>query len=264
MLVDGFLDLYRSGILTRKVYQHAGLQELLNDSRIGHEVTPSMLDALIDAGIISTQLTPADFALLQKFGILKQELDYDDGTIKLDKVVGLSADLANETARSEIVQHCLGTTLKGGHFAHACLFLGPRKFYETLREMNIAEREQICMTGISYVNELYGDEEIKRLQRKSARFVNTGLFVTLTGAVASDGLEDGRVLSGVGGQYNFVAMAHELEDGRSIMMIRSTKEEDGKLSSNTRWSYGHITIPRHLRDLVVTEYGIADLRRTQR
>ena len=126
--------------------------------------------------------------------------------------------------------------------------------------MDVAEREQICMTGISYVNELYGEEELKRLQRKAARFVNTGLFVTLTGAVASDGLEDGRVLSGVGGQYNFVAMAHELEDGRSIIMIRSTKEEDGKLRSNVRWSYGHVTIPRHLRDLVVTEYGIADLR----
>ena len=26
------------------------------------------------------------------------------------------------------------------------------------------------------------------------------------------------------------------------------------------WNYGHTTIPRHLRDIVVTEYGIADLR----
>ena len=260
MLVDGFLDLYRSGILSRKVYQHAGLQRLLNDGRIGEEVTASTLKAFLDAGIISAQVTPADFALLQKFGILKQELDYNDGTIEIGEGVGLSADLGNETARSEIIQHCLGTTLKGGHFAHACFFLGPRKFYETLRNMHVAEREQICMTGISYVNELYGGEEIKRLQRKAARFVNTGLFVTLTGAVASDGLEDGRVLSGVGGQYNFVAMAHELADGRSIIMIRSTKEEDGKLRSNIRWSYGHVTIPRHLRDLVVTEYGIADLR----
>jgi hypothetical protein len=43
-------------------------------------------------------------------------------------------------------------------------------------------------------------------------------------------------------------------------MIRSTKDEDGKLLSNIRWSYGHVTIPRHLRDIVITEYGIADLR----
>src|SRR5262249_56695639 len=29
---------------------------------------------------------------------------------------------------------------------------------------------------------------------------------------------------------------------------------------NILWNYGHTTIPRHLRDIVVTEYGVADLR----
>jgi acyl-CoA hydrolase len=37
----------------------------------------------------------------------------------------------------------------------------------------------------------------------------------LSGAVVSDGLDDGRVVSGVGGQYNFIAMAHQLATGRS-------------------------------------------------
>lgn len=151
-------------------------------------------------------------------------------------------------------------TRSGRHVAHACFFLGPESFYETLREMDRSEREQFSMTAISFVNELYGDEELKRSHRKDARFVNTGLIVTLSGAVCSDGLEDGRVLSGVGGQYNFVAMAHALADGRSILLIRSTREERGELRSNIRASYGNTTIPRHLRDIVVTEYGIADLR----
>ena len=31
-------------------------------------------------------------------------------------------------------------------------------------------------------------------------------------------------------------------------------------ASNIVWNYGHTTIPRHLRDIDVTEYGIADLR----
>jgi acyl-CoA hydrolase len=260
MLVDGFLDLYRSGILKRKVYQHSGLQRLLNDGRISEEVTPATLEVLVKTEVISAWLTLQDFALLQKLGIFREGLDYETGAIRLGDGTRISANLADESARNEIGRRCLGKRMKGGHFAHACFFLGPRKFYDTLRQMERSEREQICMTGISYVNELYGEEELKRLQRKAARFVNTGLIVTLGGAVASDGLEDGRVLSGVGGQYNFVAMAQELEDGRSIMMIRSTSEEDGKLRSNIRWSYGHVTIPRHLRDLVVTEYGIADLR----
>jgi hypothetical protein len=68
------------------------------------------------------------------------------------------------------------------------------------------------------------------------------------------------VVSGVGGQYNFVAMAHALDEGRSILMVRSVREAGGDLTSNVRFSYGHATIPRHLRDVVVTEYGVADLR----
>ena len=32
------------------------------------------------------------------------------------------------------------------------------------------------------------------------------------------------------------------------------------MASNIVFNYGHITIPRHLRDFVITEYGIADLR----
>jgi hypothetical protein len=32
------------------------------------------------------------------------------------------------------------------------------------------------------------------------------------------------------------------------------------VQSNIRWTYGHETVPRHLRDVIVTEYGVADLR----
>jgi acyl-CoA hydrolase len=150
--------------------------------------------------------------------------------------------------------------MRGTHVAHACFFFGPERFYETLREMARSEREQFCMTSIGFVNQLYGQEVLKRLQRTGARFVNTGLVVTLSGAVCSDALEDGRVVSGVGGQYNFVTMAQALDDGRSILLIRSTRVHDGIPRTNVRATYGSVTIPRHLRDIVVTEYGIADVR----
>ena len=122
------------------------------------------------------------------------------------------------------------------------------------------------MRAISFVNELYGHEwELKVAQRRHARFVNTTMMVTGLGAAVSDALADGRVVSGVGGQYNFVAMAHALPDARSILCVRATRESRGEVTSSIPWSYGHATIPRHLRDIVVTEYGIADLRgRTDR
>ncbi|WP_116425216.1 acetyl-CoA hydrolase/transferase C-terminal domain-containing protein [Pseudomonas citronellolis] len=148
----------------------------------------------------------------------------------------------------------------GGIWLHAGFFLGPQAFYQRLRELPAERLAGIGMTGIGFVNNLYRDEEVKRLQRRDARFINSAFTVTLLGAGVADQLEDGRVVSGVGGQYNFVAQAHELHGGRSILLLRSWRESGGEVSSNIVWSYGHTTIPRHLRDIVVTEYGIADLR----
>ena len=71
---------------------------------------------------------------------------------------------------------------------------------------------------------------------------------------------NGRVVSGVGGQYNFVAQAFALQGARSIIVLPATRATAGRMNSNIRWNYGHTTIPRHLRDIMVTEYGIADLR----
>lgn len=148
----------------------------------------------------------------------------------------------------------------GGVSIHGGFFLGPGSFYQRLRELPHGKLAEFNMTAISYINELYGHEELKRLQRLDARFINSAFTMTLMGAGVADQLEDGRVLSGVGGQYNFVAQGHALEGARSILILRSWRESGGEVSSNMVWEYGHCTIPRHLRDIVVTEYGIADLR----
>ena len=139
-------------------------------------------------------------------------------------------------------------------------FIGPRDFYDTLRTLPEAELRQFEMTGVEDANQLYGNEGLRALQRKDGRFCNTALKATLLGNIVSDGLEDGTVVSGVGGQYNFVAMAHALPDARLVMMLKSTRHEGGKTLSNIVYNYGHVTIPRHLRDIIVTEYGIADIR----
>lgn len=154
----------------------------------------------------------------------------------------------------------LHRTVGGGIYLHGGFYLGSARFYERLRRLPDSERRGIAMTRISFTNNLLGDEADKRRQRRHGRFVNTAMMVTLLGAAVSDALEDGRVVSGVGGQYNFVAMAHELEDARSIIVLPATRTSGGKVSSNIVWNYGHATIPRHLRDVVVTEYGVADLR----
>src|SRR5204862_3704780 len=55
-------------------------------------------------------------------------------------------------------------------------------------------------------------------------------------------------------------LAHTFETGRSDIIQRTTRSSGGAHQSNFVWQYGNATIPRHLRDLAVTEYGVADLR----
>jgi hypothetical protein len=147
-----------------------------------------------------------------------------------------------------------------GAVLHGAFFLGPKSFYRALREMTAEQIARIQMAPVSFTNELYGDEEAKRRARVDARFVNSVMMATLMGAAVSDGLENGQVVSGVGGQYNFVAQAFALAGARSVLTLEATRQAGAKPQSNIRWSYGHETIPRHLRDVVVTEYGVADIR----
>ena len=147
-----------------------------------------------------------------------------------------------------------------GVVLHGAFFLGPKSFYSALREMTPSRLARIQMMPVSFTNELYGDEDAKRRARVDARFVNSVMMATLMGAAVSDGLENGQVVSGVGGQYNFVAQAFALAGARSVLTLEATRGAGAGPQSNIRWSYGHETIPRHLRDIVVTEYGVADIR----
>lgn len=143
---------------------------------------------------------------------------------------------------------------------HAGFFVGSSALYEKLRNLDADAKRRINMTSISQVNTLFGDEQRKRQQRRCASFVNETMMVTLLGAAVSDALDDGRVVSGVGGQFDFVAMAHALEDAHSVLMCRARRTHKGIARSNVRWSYEHVTVPRHHRDVFVTEYGIAATR----
>ncbi|MBT2748850.1 hypothetical protein J7J64_20750 [Lysobacter sp. ISL-42] len=148
-----------------------------------------------------------------------------------------------------------------GEFLQGGFYLGSPDFYDWLRTMPADQQRGVSMRRISEVNELYGgNETLERVQRRDARFFNSCMMATALGAAVSDTLDDGRVVSGVGGQYNFVAMAHALPDARSVLMLRASRESAGEVRSNVVWNYAQTTIPRHLRDIYITEYGIADLR----
>jgi acyl-CoA hydrolase len=260
MFVDQLLELYRAGIVRRRVYDSLPLERLLAAGAAAERFDAGILERLAAVGV-GPSLSDAEFADLQRHGVFRADVEFADGRMRARGGEWIRADLGDAACRATIAAQCLGRELRNGEVLHAGFFLGPRGFYAALRELAESDRAQLGMRGVAYVNQLYGpDQELRILQRRAGRFVNTTMMVTLLGAAVSDALESGQVVSGVGGQYNFVAMAHALPDARSILCVRATRTRHGRTTSNIVWSYGHETIPRHLRDIVITEYGIADLR----
>lgn len=259
MFVDGFFHLFKSGILKRRVYDFWALQQLINEKRCDPQnLTADVLEGLESLGV--RVIRTKDFDTLKYHGFFNDQTRYDNGHIIAPDGTKVIANVADPEARSVIGKQCLGSTLRNGVVLHGGFFLGPNDFYQGLRDLSAEENNLISMSGVNKINQLDLNPRLYRLQRMNARFINTGILCTMNGAVVSDGLEDSRVISGVGGQYNFVAMAHQMRTGRSILMIRAVREKNGEYSSNIVWNYGHCTIPRHLRDIIITEYGIADLR----
>lgn len=232
-LVHSMILRHRDNARYRKVLEQLGVERWRHEER-----------GEFEQGIYgASEMFMDAFMHLYRSGILKREI-FDDIELQQRINRGESVELAGR-----------GTIMDGG------FFLGTRKFYDFLNELDDDERPRFRMHGVGRINQLYGGSEALEIaQRRHARFINTCMMVTATGAAVSDGLADHQVVSGVGGQYNFVAMAHAMEDGRSALMLRATRQSSDGTTSNIVWEYPHTTIPRHLRDLVVTEYGIADLR----
>ncbi len=263
MVMDGFMHLREAGILTRRVYDDFALQDLLNRGIVRELTDETTLERLIEAGQIPAMLDQIALDWLMRFGFLDQATALSGGELHFCDGARIGADMLITANRIALSLRMQNRRLVGGRYLHGAFYLGSKLLYHWLRTLKDADFEGLCMTRVSFINELYGGREsLDIAQRSNARFFNTCMMHTLGGAAVSDGLADGRVVSGVGGQYNFVAMAHALPNARSILMLRATREGSGAkpASSSIIWHYGHCTIPRHLRDLVITEYGVADLR----
>lgn len=258
MVTAGLLGLVDGGVIRRTVLDDVVLMRLVESGRIGEAISLHTLQELLEEGVLSTALNDTQLDWLHRHGILRERPVLNGETLVFADGTSLVNSLDSRHTR-EALRAFLGERLRVYHL-HGGFYLGPRAFYARLRDMDANERARINMTHISFVNSLLGDEALKRQQRRDARFINTAFSATLMGAAISDQLEDGKVLSGVGGQYNFVAQAHELAGARSVLMLRAWRERGGEASSNLVWNYGHTTIPRHLRDVFVTEYGVADVR----
>ena len=130
----------------------------------------------------------------------------------------------------------------------ASFLLGTKGFYEYV-DFN----RSILMMDIGYVNDPY---VISRNPRVVA--VNSAVQVDLTGQISADSIGT-RIISGTGGQLDFVRGATLSKGGKSITAFPSrAKNGQSKLVPILDHGAGVVT-PRADAHWVVTEYGAVDL-----
>ena len=93
--------------------------------------------------------------------------------------------------------------------------------------------------------------------------MNMAMMVDMSGQIASEGIGH-RMVSGVGGQLDFMIGTFYSQGGRGITMLYSSRKlKDGSFVSAIvpELPLGTpVSVPRFFAQYVVTEYGIADIR----
>lgn len=113
------------------------------------------------------------------------------------------------------------------------------------------ENPAILMTGNDYT---HGAATLARFERFIS--INSALEVDLTGQVNAEAIGH-TYLGAVGGQVDYVRAAAASPGGRSIIALQSTSASGSKVVPRLS---GPVTTARSDVDLIVTEWGAADLR----
>jgi acyl-CoA hydrolase len=126
--------------------------------------------------------------------------------------------------------------------------MGSRALYDF-----VDDNPTVLQLDIAYVNSV---QVIARNHKVTA--INSAVEVDLTGQVCADSIGH-RIISGVGGQMDFIRGASLSRGGRPIIALPSrTRHGDPRIVPTLHGGAGVVTTRAHVH-FVVTEYGIADL-----
>jgi hypothetical protein len=254
MFVDQMLDLYRAGVLRRRVYDYLPCSARWpRTARARASSGAARGSARRGAGPGST----TDVAALKAAGVLRSETRSTTAPSSRPTACA-SMPISRRRARAALARDAWAQ-LQGGTVMHAGFLLGPRAFYRALVALPESERRLFDMRGVGTSTSSTATIQPARRAAQPRAFREHHDDADDAGRRGLRRPRDGRVVSGVGGQYNFVAMAHALPGARSVLCALDAPQ-GRRVSSNIVDELRPSTIPRHLRDIAITEYGIADLR----
>lgn len=130
----------------------------------------------------------------------------------------------------------------------ASFIMGSRRLYDF-----IDDNPLVAVLDVAYVNDT---AVIRRNPKVTA--INSAIEIDLTGQVCADSLGT-RLLSGVGGQMDFIRGASLSEGGKPILALPSaTSKGISRITPTLNTGAGVVTTRAHVH-YVVTEWGAADL-----
>ncbi len=125
---------------------------------------------------------------------------------------------------------------------------GTRKLYDFIHD-----NPSVVQLDVAYVNNV---EKIAKNPKVVA--INSAVEIDLTGQICADSVGS-HIISGVGGQMDFMRGASLSQGGKPIIAISSrTQKGESKIVMHLKPGAGVVTTRAHVH-YVVTEYGIADL-----
>ena len=131
----------------------------------------------------------------------------------------------------------------------ASLALGSRRLYDYMDY-----RKDLLLKDVAWTNDPF-----RIAQNPKVMAINSAVEVDLTGQVCADSVGT-RVISGVGGQHDFMYGGSLSEGGKTFIAIPSMTEKGvSKINPVLAEGAGVVTT-RHFVQNIVTEYGVAQLR----
>ena len=172
------------------------------------------------------------------------------GALQSHRHLGLHTEMYSDGAIDLIESGAVDNSRKRVHPGKTLsgFVMGTRRLYDFIDDNPAAI--QAC---ISYVN----DTSVIRRNPKMVS-INSAVELDLSGQVCADSIGH-RIISGVGGQMDFIRGASLSEGGKPIIALTSrTRRDEPRIVATLKYGAGVVTTRAHVH-YVVTEYGRADL-----
>lgn len=129
------------------------------------------------------------------------------------------------------------------------LALGSRRLYDYMDY-----RKDLVMKDVAWTNDPF-----RIRQNPKVMAINSAVEVDLTGQICADSVGT-RIISGVGGQHDFMFGGALSEGGKTFIAIPSATEKGASKIKAVLSPGAGVVTTRHMIQHVVTEYGVAHLQ----